>query len=275
MVEVKYADTNYFGLYKMKLLAGSNLQQSDTTKEFVINETYARLLGFKKPEEAVGHFIERDFKVPVTGVVADFHAKSTHVQIKPLAYSSSMERSYAIHMSLKPCGEDAGLWKRALSKVEKIYKELYPDDDFKYQFYDESIAAFYKTEQDIIRLLKWAAGLCVFISCLGLLGLVIYTTNMRTKEIGVRKVLGASVVQIVTLLSKDLLSLVLIAFVIASPLAWWAMHRWLEDFAYHTSISWWIFIICAVSMTFIALAILGLRTIKAALANPVKSLRTE
>ena len=123
--------------------------------------------------------------------------------------------------------------------------------------------------------MNWSAGLCIFISCLGLLGLVIYTTNTRTKEIGVRKVLGASVTQIVSLLSKDLLSLVLLAFVIASPLAWFAMNKWLQDFVYRTNISWWVFAICGVGMLLVAVILLAMRTIKAALANPVKSLRTE
>ena len=182
MVEVKYADTGYFDLYKMKLLAGKNLQQSDTTKEFVINETYAKLLGFAKPGDAIGHFIERNFQVPIVGVISDFHTKSTHQAIKPLAFSSARKSSYTFHLALKPRGADGELWKRALAKVEKVYKELYPEDDFKYQFYDESIAAFYKTEQDISRLLKWSAGLCIFISCLGLLGLVMYITNSRDKR---------------------------------------------------------------------------------------------
>ncbi|HKZ64861.1 MAG TPA: ABC transporter permease, partial [Chitinophagaceae bacterium] len=241
MVETKYADTGYFDLYKMKLVAGKNLQPSDTTKEFVINETYAKLLGFAKPGDAVGHFIERNFQVPVTGVISDFHTKSTHQAIKPLAYSSATDNSYIFHLALKPRGQDGELWKRALSKVEKLYKEIYPEDDFKYQFYDESIAGFYKTEQDISRLLKWSAGLCIFISCLGLLGLVMYITNTRTKEIGVRKVLGASVTQIVALLSKDFVSLVLVAFLITLPVAWWFMHNWLQDFVYRTSLSWWVF----------------------------------
>ena len=236
MVEIKFADTGYFDLYKMKLLAGKNLQQSDTTKEFVINETYAKLLGFTKPADAVGHFIEKNFQVPVTGVISDFHTKSTHEAIKPLAFSSATDNSYTFHLALKPRGQDGESWKRALSKVEKFYKEIYPEDDFKYQFYDESIAAFYKTEQNISRLLKWSAGLCIFISCLGLLGLVMYITNTRTKEIGVRKVLGASVTQIVSLLSKDFITLVLVAFLIALPVAWWVMKNWLQDFVYRTSL---------------------------------------
>ncbi len=275
MVEIKFADTGYFDLYKMKLLAGKNLRQSDTTKEFVINETYAKLLGFAKPGDAIGHFIERDFKVPVTGVISDFHTKSTHQPIKPLAYSSAINNSYTFHLALKPRGQDGESWKRALAKVEKLYKEIYPEDDFKYQFYDESIASFYKAEQNISRLLKWSAGLCIFISCLGLLGLVMYITNTRTKEIGVRKVLGASVTQIVSLLSKDFIALVIVAFLVALPLAWWAMNNWLQDFVYRTSLSWWVFAVTGAGMILIAMFILSIRTIKSALENPVKSLRTE
>lgn len=275
MVEVKYADTSYFDLFKMKLLAGKNLQQSDTTKEFVINETYAKLLGFAKPADAIGHFIERNFNVPVTGVVADFHTKSTHQAIKPLAFSSALENSYTFHIALRPRGDDTELWKRGMAKVEKVFKELYPEDDFEYAFYDESIAGFYKTEQNISRLLKWSAGLCIFISCLGLLGLVMYITNTRTKEIGVRKVLGASVAQIVSLLSKDFLALVLVAFLIALPIAWWVMNDWLQDFVYRTSLSWWVFAATGAGMMLIAMFILSIRTIKSAVENPVKSLRTE
>ncbi|MGK2864665.1 MAG: ABC transporter permease [Chitinophagaceae bacterium] len=275
MVETKFADTAYFDLYNMKLVAGTNLQQSDTTKEFVINETYAKLLGFIKPADAVGRFIERNFKVPIIGVISDFHTKSTHQAIKPLAFSSAADNSYTFHLALKPHGEDGELWKRALAKVEKLYKDIYPEDDFKYQFYDESIAAFYKTEQDISRLLKWSAGLCIFISCLGLFGLVMYITNTRTKEIGVRKVLGASVTQIVALLSKDFIALVLVAFLITLPVAWWVMNNWLQDFVYRTSLSWWVFTVTGAGMILIAMFILSIRTIKLAIENPVTSLRTE
>ena len=193
-----------------------------------------------------------------------------------MAYTSAAKNSYTIHVALRSQDGKPGLWKTALDKMEAEFKKTFPEDDaFKYKFFDETIAAFYKKEQDVSRLLKWSAGLCIFISCLGLLGLVIYTTNTRVKEIGVRKVLGASVMQIVSLLSKDLVSLVMIAFVIAAPLAWLAMNNWLQDFAYRTSISWWVFAVCGFSMLAIAIVVLGIRTIKAAIANPVKSLRTE
>jgi putative ABC transport system permease protein len=276
MVEVKVADTGYFALYGLKLLAGRNIFPSDTTREYVINETYARLIGFSNPADAVGKAIgDEKNRIPIVGVVRDFHTKSTHEAIKPLAYSAAANRSYTLHLALKPQQAGSGDWKATLAKVEKFYKELYPDDEFKATFYDESIASFYKTEQNIARLLKWSTALCIFISCLGLLGLAIYVTNSRTKEIGVRKVLGASVVQILSLLSKDFLALVFIAFLIALPVAWWVMHNWLQDFAYRTALSWWIFAITGIGMVLLALLILSVRTIRSATENPVKSLRTE
>ena len=276
MVELLYADPGYFGIYQMKLVAGKFPEPADTTKEFLVNETFAKEAGFANPADAVGVFVDKyHTKIPIVGVLKDFHTKSTHDPIKPLAYSSAQKSSYVIHMALKSQDSSPGRWKQSLAKVEKDYKELYPDHDFNYEFFDETIAAFYKREQNIARLLMWASGLCIFISCLGLLGLVIYTTNTRTKEIGVRKVLGASVTQIVYLLSKDLVSLVLIAFVIAAPLAWLAMNSWLQDFAYRTPVSWWLFAGCGISMLLLAVFVLSFRTVMAAMANPVNSLRTE
>jgi putative ABC transport system permease protein len=275
MVEVKNADKNYFDVYGMKLIAGSQLMDSDTSKEFIINETFARFMGYKNPADAVGKSIESGFNKPIKGVVADFHTKSTQQLIKPLAFSAASKNSYTIHLKLAPKGGDVDKWKNTLAAVEKEYKQIYPDDDFTANFFDESIAKFYQEEQNISRLLKWASGLCIFISCLGLLGLVMYTTSQRTKEIGVRKVLGASVTQIVALLSKDLLALVILAFVIAAPVAWYFMNKWLLDYSYRTSFSWWIFAVTILGMLLIALITLSIRTIRSANANPVKALRSE
>ena len=276
MVETLNADPDYFDIYKMKLIAGKLPGQSDTIKEYLVNETFAKAFGFANPADIVGQIVEKgNANIPVVGVLADFQTRSTHDPIKPLTYASFRNNSYIMHLALKPETGSPGQWKATLAKVETEFKKLYPDDDIKINFFDETIAGFYKREQDISRLLNWSAGLCIFISCLGLFGLVIYTTNIRTKEIGVRKVLGASVTQIVVLLSKDLVSLVLVAFIIAAPLAWLAMNKWLQDFVFRTQISLWVFIVCGLSMLLIALLILSIRTISAALANPVKSLRTE
>lgn len=275
-VYFKYADPNYISLYKMKLLAGKNLQASDTTKEFIINETYAHILGFQNPQNAIGKTLFWEPKnVPVVGVVKDFNQTSLHEPIKPIALTAGANNYYTFHIALQPQNAEGTAWKTVINKIRKEYKEFYPEEEFDYKFVDESIAAFYKSEQNISQLLKWATGLCILISCLGLLGLVMYTTTLRTKEVGIRKVFGASVLQIITLISKDFIKLVLIAFLIATPLAWWAMDKWLQNFAYRTSISWWIFLASGISVIIVSLITLSVQTIKAAIANPVKSLRTE
>lgn len=275
-VNFKFADPGYIPLYQIKLLAGTNLQPSDTTKEFVINETYGHILGFQHPQDAVGKTLEwSGKKVQVVGVIQDFNQKSLHEPIKSVALTAAANNHYTFHIALQPLNEEGNSWKTTISKIQNAYKEVYPEDDFDYHFFDESIAEFYKSEQNISRLLTWATGLAILISCLGLLGLVIYTTNNRLKEIGVRKVLGASVSQIVLLLSGDFIRLVLIAFVISTPIAWWAMNRWLDNFAYRTSISWWIFALSLLSIVLASIITLSIQTIKAAMANPVKSLRTE
>ncbi len=272
----KYGDTNYMKLYGLKLLAGTVNSPSDTLNSFVINETYAHILGFLNPQEAIGKYIVMDKKnIPIKGVVADFNQRSMREPIKPLVIGSRSDIERNISIALQPKTASVNTWKIAITKIEKAWKAVYPQDEFEYQFFDEQIAKYYKTEQDISSLLKWATGLAVFISCLGLLGLVIYSTNQRTKEIGVRKVLGATVTQVVALISKEFIILVLLAFLIAVPLAWMGMYKWLENFAYKTEISWWIFLMAGFSMIGIALITLCFQTIKAAMSNPVKSLRTE
>jgi putative ABC transport system permease protein len=276
MTEILNAHPDYFAVYQLKLVAGKIYGRTDTTKEYIVNEAFTKAFGFKKPADAVGKLITANNRsLPITGVVKDFHAKSTHAPIGPLVFSGAENRSHSIHVALKSQDGKSGQWENALAKIEREHKALYPDNEFKSIFFDDTIAGFYKKEQDVTRLLNWSAGLCIFISCLGLLGLVIYTTNARTKEIGVRKVLGASVIKLVALLCKDLMLLVLIAFVMAAPLAWIAMSEWLQDFAYRTQIGWWVFAVCGLSTLLIAVIVLGIRTVKAAMANPVKSLRTE
>ena len=184
-----------------------------------------------------------------------------------------MQRTFNIQ--LQPQDENGSRWQTTISKISKAWKEMYPEDDFEINFLDESIAKYYEAEQHISSLLMWASGLSIFISCLGLLGLIIYITNQRTKEIGIRKVIGASVSQIISLLSKDFLQLISIAFVIAVPIAWYSGHKWLESFAYRTDMTWWIFLSGGLAMIIVSLMILVLRTFKVATANPVKSLRTE
>lgn len=276
MVETKFADTPYFDIYKMRLVAGSFLQKSFETKEYIINETYAKWLGFENARDAIGKLLEIDgLHIPIVGVVADFHTKSTQEAIKPLVFSNSLSNSYTLHIALPPRGKDTESWQRALGSIERLYKETYPDNEFNYTFFDASVAAFYKTEQNIIRLLKWATGLCMIISCLGLLGLVMYTTNQRTKEIGIRKVLGSSGTQIIALLSKDIIVLVSYAFVIATPISYWSINRWLQDYHYRVDVEWSLYVGVGFVVLLLSALTISFQTLKAANANPVKSLRTE
>jgi ABC-type antimicrobial peptide transport system permease subunit len=176
------------------------------------------------------------------------------------------------HMVL---GGDPTQWASTMARIESVWKSVYPDYDFDLRFMDDTIKKFYEQEHKTSVLLQWATGLAILISCLGLLGLVIHTTERRTKEIGIRKVLGASLSQLNLLLCKEFLVLVGVAFAVAAPIAWWGLNNWLQHFAYKTDLSWWIFFLSGIAMLFIALAIISIRTLSAANANPVKSLRTE
>ena len=272
IVQVKMGDSNYIKLYGLKLLAGNNLQQSDTIKEYIINETYAHILGFQDPQQAIGKYIEG---APIAGVVSDFHQQSLHQEIQPIAIGCISQEEYVFNIALQRQDAQGAVWKTAISQIKKAFKEVYPEDDFQYAFIDESIAKYYRSEQNISRLLIWSTGMTVFISCFGLLGLVIFISNQRTKEIGVRKILGASVSQIVSLLSKDFLKLIVIAFIISLPPAWYCANKWLANFAYRIDLSLWIFIAGGLIMLSFAFLVLGIKTFRAASANPVNSLRTE
>ena len=276
MASVKLGDPDYIRLYDIKLLAGSNLSISDTINGLLINETFLHDLGFKNPSEVIGKILDwNQMKTPVVGVVADFHEKSMHETIKPLIITHWAGHEGVINIALPPQDPENHTWQKAMDKIGLAWKEVYPDDDIEIEFLDQQIAKYYEADQHISSLLLWASGLSIFISCLGLLGLIIYITNQRTKEIGIRKVIGASITQIIALLSKDFLQLVVIAFLIAVPIAWYSSHKWLENFAYRTELSWWIFLAGGTVMLLMALLILVLRTLKVAAANPVNSLRSE
>ena len=277
----KTGDENYLKLYQVKLLAGRNIQESDTGKAVIINNTYAKILGFANPHDAIGKQMARlsgARNLSIIGVVSDFNERSLHSPIYPavICWGRPIYREMAtLHVSLKPETRDGNEWKTTIANMGKAWKQVYPDDEFDYHFYDEVIARFYDEEQHTSTLLTCATGLSILVSCLGLLGLAIYTTNQRTKEIGVRKVFGASVTQIVTLLSTELVLLILLAFVIVTPIAWYCMNKWMETFTDRTTISWWIFAISGAGMLLTGLITLSFQTFKAAVVNPVKSLRSE
>jgi putative ABC transport system permease protein len=251
----------------------------------VINETCARQLGFKNPGEAIGQSIQIGFlgysspnkpTGPVIGVVADFHTRSLYEPIGPTFMTAS--RNFwreILSVRLATRGNGTSYFKGSLSQMEKVWKEVYPGEKFDYTFYDEYLARLYTKEQKTAQIINAAMAISIFISCMGLFGIVTFTAEQRTKELGIRKVLGASIANIVTMLSKDFLKPVGLSILIASPIAWLFMNKWLEGFAYRIPFSWWIFALAGAAALFIALITVSFRTIKAALANPIDSLRSE
>ncbi|WCO02312.1 ABC transporter permease [Psychroserpens ponticola] len=277
-IQLLAGDRNFLELFEIKLLAGRGYR-NDTIKELVINEAARKFYGFESPEDAIGKTLLYDKEnLPIVGVMSDFHQRSLKAEIRPMAlrgdwYRESWTYFQAVHIAFKNDSPES--LKTSLSKIENVFKDVYPDSNFRLEFVDETIQNFYQREQKISKLLNWATGLSILISCLGLLGLVIYTTNRRVKEIGVRKVLGASLMQINTLLCKEFLVLVTIAFIVASPIAWYGINNWLQDFVYKTSINFWVFLISGCAMIFFALLVISIKTLQAANANPVNALRSE
>jgi ABC-type lipoprotein release transport system permease subunit len=271
-VNIKGADEHFLKVYNMKLLAGRNLERNDSVSEYLVNETYAHILGYKDPQQLIGKHLN---KHPIVGVVADFYPKSLREAIEPFSIEYDANNLQTMSVLLKPETPDGKGWKNTLASMGKIYKQYYPGQDFKPIFFDDTIKGFYTAERNTERLLSWATGLAILISCMGLLGLVLFTIEIRTKEIGIRKVLGASVSRIVRLLSYEFMALISIAFLVAIPLSWWGAHQWLNNFADRTPMSWWVFGLGATITLGTALLTLGYQTIKAARANPVKSLRAE
>ena len=272
----KYIDADYLNLYQLKLLAGTNIQQTDTLRDLLINDAARKALGFKTPEAAIGHRVSMGGRnsYPIVGVVADFHQKDFHVQIEPLALGATNVRSSLQTFNIK-LPADRKQWQKALSTMEQEWKAIYPNAPFEYEFNDERIANLYESEHRMAKLISLATGVTILVSCLGLFGLATLTAFQRTKEIGIRKVLGATVSGIVGLLSRDFIKLVLIAIIIASPIAWWAMNKWLEDFAYRIDIQWWMFAVAGMTAVVVALLTVSWQAIRAAVANPVDSLRDE
>ncbi len=275
-LQLLFGDLNYRKLYNIPLVAGRE-RLNDTIREYIINQKYARMLGFEDPGETVGKVIKiGDEWHPIVGVMKDFNQHSFRSGIQPMALTGDVDRAFyyqfnTLHFEVKS-GTNSG---NVMGNLEKAWKGIYPEADFELNFLDDTLKQFYEQEQKTAVLLKWATGLAILISCLGLLGLVIHTTERRIKEVGIRKVLGASVAQLNLLLCKEFILLVGIAFAIATPIAWWGLHTWLEAFAYKTDLSWWVFLLSGILMLLVALAIISVKTISSANANPIKSLRTE
>lgn len=266
-------DFNFADVYGLKFVAGrdfSESYQTDKMSAFIANESGVKMLGWK-PSEAIGKSINLEGKQgKIIGVMKDFHNRSLQAPIQPmlLTIDQPLLRIFSIKMNSENKAE-------TLKAIQQEWDRYFPEKSFAYEFLDQSIAQLYEREQRLSQLIGYFAGLAVLISCLGLYGLIALVTQQKIKEIGIRKVLGASVGSIVGLLSRDFVILVVVALVIASPLAWWAMTKWLAEFAYKIDIEWWMFALAGVLVVSVTLLTVSFQSIKAALMNPVKSLRSE
>lgn len=267
-VNAKFGDVNYLILYNIKLLAGRNFDPNDSCKGYIINEAYMRKLGLVSPEEAIGKMAG---DVPVIGVVKDFHTRSLHDPISPTVIACDGTKLNTFAIKLKPSARI----QATLGAVAQVWKQVYPAHDFNFSFIDEKIRMYYEAEQRTKKLANVAAAVAILISCLGLFALSSFTVMARTKEIGIRKVLGATGSSITRLLSFEFLRLVLLAFIIAAPAAYYLSDNWLKDFAFRINLSIWIFVAAAVLSTLLAFLTVGFHTVKAARSNPVESLRHE
>ncbi|MVM35629.1 FtsX-like permease family protein [Spirosoma sp. HMF4905] len=262
---------DFFQMLKLKLVQGRGFSPSFSTDStaYVINESALKLTGYTDPiGKPLGLFQRRG---TIIGVVRDFHLASLHDPIQPLVLMYNRHLDWGdVLIKTKP-----GQTRQALASLERVYKQLEPQFPFTYQFVDEEYQKLYQSEQIVRQLTNLFALLTIFIACLGLLGLASFTAQQRTKEIGVRKVLGASVASVVALLAGDFLKLVVVAIILAIPLAWYAMSQWLQGFAYRIEISGWVFVLAGLLAIGVALLTIGFQSIKAALLDPVKSLRSE
>lgn len=277
-VVMRPADTSYFSTYGLKLIAGRLYQPADTMREFVVNESFVKKMGLRDPHQVLGKYITlggTTVRKPIVGVVNDFNTFSLHQETNPclLTSSQSAYNVLGIKLSTQQGGTEA--IRRVISELDKAWNIEFPDFVFRYEFLDQTLANFYKSEERMYSLFRLLAGIAIFIGCLGLYGVVAFMAESRTKEVGIRKALGASTTHIIGLFSIDFVKLVLIALVIASPLAWYVMNKWLADFPYKIAISWWMFALTGLLAVAIALLTVSFQSVKAALMNPVKSLRSE
>lgn len=269
--QVKQVDGNYIPLYDIDLIAGANIDDYDTARGFLVNEALVRVAGFTDPEDIIGkriHMWRRT--LPVVGVVRDFHTVSLREAIEPTVLLNNIGGYRTMSIRLN----QADL-KHVINAIETKWGNAYPEHIFDYQFLDEHIREFYEGEQKMSVLLSVFTSMAIFIGCLGLFGLATFMANQKTKEIGVRKALGASVESIIFLFSKEYVKLIFIGFLLASPAVWFLMNKWLENFAYKISIGPLVFITGLALTLLVAILTVGYKSFRAAIVNPIKSLRYE
>ncbi len=269
---VKFIDSNYLGTYRIPLVAGTNFRSNDSIAEFLVTESFVRQLGIKHPQEVINKDLNLwgSIKGPIVGVMKDFNAASLKDGIIPVMLTK-----------LKPAWSNAGIKLTGndvpgtLAAIGKVWNKAYPNFVFEYSFLDQRIANFYKEERELSQLYQYFAAIAIFLSCLGLYGLASFMAVQRIKEIGIRKVLGASVQGIIVLFSREFVILTGIAYLIAAPLAGWYMHSWLQNFVCRASLTWSIFAIGGILSVLVALVTVSARAMRAANSNPVQALKTE
>ncbi len=265
------ADPDFFDIYEFTFLAGGVYPRSDSMTHVVVNQAFLKWLDAETPEEAVGEAVYFDTRtMMITGVVADFHVTSLHNEIKPLMMGMAPESFQTLNIKVNP-----RQMQQTIAEIESVWKELFPENAFKYNFLKDTVHRMYQDEEQMFNLFNLFAGLAVLISCLGLYGLVAFMSLQKTKEIGIRKVLGASVGQVVMLFSKEFMLLVPLSLLIAGPLGYFVMDKWLSNFAYHISIEFYYFLFTLIGTMFIALLTVGYQSLRAASKNPVDALRAE
>ncbi|HSZ87571.1 MAG TPA: ABC transporter permease [Puia sp.] len=284
-VAVKAADKDYLKTYGLQLIAGRWFDETDENKiaesipdslrkyAFVLNETAVKSLGFRSPQDAIGKYVTfglNDISAPVIGVVKDYHIASMHQPVSSVLMVEFPFFNYNVGIKFSGTNNTS-----TLAAVEKAWTSVYPQQIFEANFLDEHVASMYKDEKRTQQLFNLFTFISIIINVLGLVGLLSFIIEQKTKEIGIRKVLGASIKNISLILSKDFLRLIILAFLIAAPLGALLMNKWLEDFAYRTHISWWVYAVAILAALIVTSIAVGFQTIKAAVANPIKSLRTE
>jgi putative ABC transport system permease protein len=275
-VSVLAADEHFLPTYRMKLLAGHNIRPGDSANEFLVNVTYAHALGFQDPGKALGKFLTLNGQShPIVGVVADFHTASFHQSIGPILMAHIPDMEESIGIRLAATAHQISDLSTTLAQVGAQWKKIDPGTPFDYSFLDEKIAALYHQDRQVVWLIDAAMLLTITIACMGLIGLILFVVEKRRKEIAVRKVLGADVLNIVALLNAEVITLVTIALLVASPLAWYGTHRWLQGFAYRIPIPWLLFPLSGLAAAVIASLTISLQVVRAAVANPINSLRAE
>jgi predicted permease len=271
-IALKFGDADYQKTYGIRLLAGRWCAPSDTVREAVINYTVLKKLGITDVQAVLGQNIRLGSNIilPLVGVMEDFHTHSLHEEHQPLLMSTRKEFYWSAGVKIRPTNLAS-----TTAAIQRAFDQVFPEQVFVGRFLDESIAEFYEDDNRLSATTKGFGILAIVISCLGLFGLATHAAAQRVKEIGIRKVLGASVANIVSLLSKDFLKLVFLALLLASPLAWYLMNQWLENFAYRITIQWWVFALVGILAVAIALLTVSVQALRAAVANPVESLKNE